>query len=40
MNIRRQLKPKVVVDLIAQRTRKRIAALEDVMVAEYHIALP
>jgi hypothetical protein len=39
MDLRRQLKPKEVVDLIIQRTRKRITALEGVRMVEYEIAL-
>ena len=39
MDIRQQLKPKQVIDLIAQRVRKRVTALEGVQLSEYSIAL-
>ena len=37
MDLRDHLKPKLVVDLVAQRVRKRIAALEGTRMCEYSI---
>jgi hypothetical protein len=39
MDVRDHLTPKQVVDLLAQRLRKRITALEGVRLTEYSIAL-
>lgn len=39
MDIREHLRPKQVVDLLAQRVRKRIDVLEGVRLTEYTIAL-
>ena len=39
MDLRDHLKPKLVVDLVAQRVGKRIAALEGTRMCEYSIAM-
>ena len=39
MDLRDHLKPKLVVDLVAQRVGKRIAALEGTRMSEYSIAV-
>ena len=39
MDVRDHLKPKQVVDLVAQRVRKRIAGLEWIRMSEYTIAV-
>ena len=39
MDIRDHLKPKQVVDLLAQRVRRRVGALEGTRLTEYTIAV-
>ena len=39
MDIRDHLPPKQVVDLLAQRVRKRIRVLEEIRLSEYSIAV-